>query len=293
MRSKRTGWLLLSPTLIILGVMGMLPFFYVIYVGFFNWVVFAAEEVRFVFAGINNYRQVVFDPDFLGSLVRTLEFSLITVTAELVLGFLLANTLVKDFPLKGVFRTIHSLPLMVAPIAVGVIWRLLMIPGLGLLPYYFKDLFGIDWNIGKYGEQAFGTIVLMDIWHWTPFVTLVMLAGLSSMPREPVEQAQVDGASRWQIIRYLTIPMIMPLILTVVFIRLMDTLRIVDEVLMLTGGGPGVATRFAGVHLSIAVFAKTDYGYGSAMSLVVLYFTIVLCWALYTVLTQLRRQQQR
>ena len=273
--------------------MGMLPFVYVLYVGFFNWVVFAAEEVRFVFAGINNYRQLVFDPDFLGALARTVNFSLLTVSVELVLGFLLANTLVKDFPLKGFFRTVHSLPLMVAPIAVGVIWRLLLIPGLGLLPYYFKELFGIDWNIGKYGEQAFATVVLMDIWHWTPFVTLVMLAGLSSMPREPVEQAQVDGASRLQIIRYLTIPMIMPLILTVVFIRVMDTLRIVDEVLMLTGGGPGVATRFAGVHLSIAVFAKTDYGYGSAMSMLMLYFTIGLCWALYTVLTQLRRQQQR
>jgi multiple sugar transport system permease protein len=292
MRSKRTGWLLLSPTLIILGVMGLLPFFYVLYVGFFHWVVFAAEQARFVFAGIGNYRELVFDPDFLGSLARTIHFSLLTVSIELVLGFLLANTLVKDFPLKGFFRTVHSLPLMVAPIAVGVIWRLLMIPGLGLLPYYFKDLFGIDWNIGKYGDQAFATTVLMDIWHWTPFVTLVMLAGLSSMPREPVEQAQVDGASRWQIIRYLTIPMIMPLILTVIFIRLMDTLRIVDEVLMLTGGGPGVATRFAGIHLSIAVFAKTDYGYGSAMSLIVLYFTMVFCWALYTVLTQLRRQQR-
>jgi len=293
MRSKRTGWFLLSPTLIILGVMGLLPFFYVLYVGFFNWVMFATDQARFVFAGINNYRQLVFDTEFLGALARTIHFSLLTVSIELVLGFLLANTLVKDFPLKGFFRTVHSLPLMVAPIAVGVIWRLLLIPGLGLLPHYFQNWFGIDLNIGKYADQAFFATVVMDIWHWTPFVTLVMLAGLSSMPREPVEQAMVDGASRWQIIRHLTIPMMMPLILTVIFIRLMDALRIVDEVLMLTGGGPGVATRFAGVHLSIAVFAKTDYGYGSAMSMLMLYFTIVLCWALYTVLTQLRRQQQR
>lgn len=293
MRSKRTGWLLLSPTLIILGVMGLLPFFYVLYVGFFNWVMFATDQARFVFAGINNYRQLVFDTEFLGALARTIHFSILTVSIELVLGFLLANTLVKDFPLKGFFRTVHSLPLMVAPIAVGVIWRLLLIPGLGLLPYYFQNWFGIDLNIGKYADQAFFTTVVMDIWHWTPFVTLVMLAGLSSMPREPVEQAMVDGASRWQIVRHLTIPMMMPLILTVIFIRLMDALRVVDEVLMLTGGGPGVATRFAGVHLAIAVFAKTDYGYGSAMSMLMLYFTIVLCWALYTVLTQLRRQQQR
>ncbi len=172
--------------------------------------------------------------------------------------------------------------------------EILLIPGFGLVPYYLQEWFGLDFNIGRYADQATFATVVMDIWHWTPFVTLVMLAGLSSMPREPVEQAMVDGANRWQIIRHLTIPMMMPLILTVLFIRIMDALRVVDEVFTLTnGGGPGMANRTIGIHLYISVFAKTDYGYGSAMSMVTLYFTIVLCWALYTTLTQLRKQQQR
>ena len=107
----------------------------------------------------------------------------------------------------------------------------------------------------------------MDIWHWTPLVTLTLLAALASMPKEPFEQAQIDGANRFQIFWYITLPMMKPAILATVFIRMMDALRIVDEVWMLTGGGPGAATRYVGLYIWRVVFPKTDYGYGSAMSL--------------------------
>ena len=130
----------------------------------------------------------------------------------------------------------------------------------------------------------------MDIWHWTPFVTLTLLAGLTAVPKEPLEQAMVDGANKWQVYRYLTIPMMMPVILTTTFIRIMDALRIVDEVFMLTGGGPGNSTRFIGLYIWQVVFPKTDYGYGSAMSLLTLYFTLVLCWLLFIAITQVGKQ---
>lgn len=291
MRSNRTGWGFLTPTLIILGIMGLLPFFYALYVGFFDWNVFSASGTL-EFAGANNYRRLVFDEDFLGVMGRTLLFTTLAVGIELILGFLLANTLIRNFRGKTFFRTIHALPLMVAPIAVGATWRLLTIPGLGLAPYYLDKWFGIDYNIGRYADHAFVTTLLMDIWHWTPFVTLVMLAGLSAIPKEPLEQALVDGANRWQTLRYLTIPLMMPVILTTVFIRVMDALRIVDEVFLLTGGGPGNATRYVGIHIWRVVFPRTDYGYGSAMSLLVLYFTIVLCWLLFIGLAQVGRQRE-
>lgn len=291
MRSNRTGWGFLTPTLIILGIVGLLPFLYVLYVGFFDWNVFSASGTL-EFAGANNYRRLVFDEDFLGALGRTLLFTTLAVGLELILGFLLAQTLLKEFRGKTFFRTIHALPLMVAPIAVGATWRLLTIPGFGLAPYYLDRLFGIDYNIGRYADHAFMTTLLMDIWHWTPFVTLVMLAGLSAIPKEPLEQALVDGANRWQVFRYLTIPLMMPVILTTVFIRVMDALRIVDEVFLLTGGGPGNATRYVGIHIWRVVFPRTDYGYGSAMSLLVLYFTIVLCWLLFIGLAQVGRQKE-
>ena len=289
MRSARVGWALLTPTLVILTITGLLPFFYVVYVGFFDWNP-ASVQTGLVYAGANNYRRLVFDAEFLGSLARTLNFALWAVGSQMLLGFGLAQLLVRDFPGKTFFRIIHTLPLMVAPIAVGATWRLLTIPGFGPAPHYLDQWFDFNYNIGRFAQHAFVTTVLMDIWHWTPFVTLTMLAGLSALPKEPLEQALVDGASRLQVFRYVTLPMIMPVLLTTVFIRLMDALRVVDEVFMLTGGGPGSATRYTGIHIWRVVFPKTDYGYGSAMSLLVLYFTIVLCWLLFIAITQGNKQ---
>ena len=284
MWSNRTGWILLSPTLVILTITGLLPFFYVLYVGFFDWNVFAATP-NLIYAGANNYRRLVFDPEFLNSMRVTLKFAGWAVTSELILGFLFAQLLTRDFRGKAFFRTIHALPIMIAPIAVGATWRLMVIPGFGPVPFFLDRWFEIEYNIGTFANHAFATTVLMDIWHWTPLVTLTMLAGLSAMPKEPFEAAVVDGANRWQLFRWLTLPMMMPIVLTITFIRIMDALRIVDEVWMLTGGGPGSATRYAGIHIWRAVFPKTDYGYGSAMSLLVLYFTVILCWLLFIAMT--------
>jgi len=291
MRSTRLPWLLLSPTLIILIITGLLPFFYVLYVGFHDWNIFSATG-EMSYSGANNYRKLVFDQDFLDSLWATIQFTFWAVASEMVLGFFLANTLLQDFRGKAFFRMIHSLPLMVAPIAVGAIWRLLNIPGFGPVPYYLDQWFGFEYQMGAYRSHAFITTVLMDIWHWTPFVTLTLLAGLTAMPREPMEQAMVDGANRWQVFRHLTIPMMMPVLLTTLFIRIMDALRIVDEVFMLTGGGPGTATRYIGIHIYRIIFPKTEYGYGSAMSLLTLYFTIVLCWLLFIAMANVGKQKE-
>jgi multiple sugar transport system permease protein len=283
------GWSLLTPSLVVLGIFGLLPFFYVIYVSFFNYNVFSAER-GMKWAGADNFRKLVFDPEFLTSVGKTLTFAATVVTIELVLGFLLANTLLKDFRGKTIFRTIHALPLMVAPIAVGAVWRLLTIPDVGLLPYYLDRWFDYQYQIGRYASQAYWTTVFMDVWHWTPFVTLTMLAGLTALPKEPMEQALVDGANRFQVLRFLTIPLMMPIIITTVFIRLMDALRIVEEVYMVTGGGPANATRYLGILIWRVVFPQTNYGYGSAMSLVVLYMTIVLSWILFLVMSRIGRQ---
>jgi len=288
MKSNRIAWGLLAPTLLVLGFAGLLPFFYVVYVGFFNWNVFS-RVAGLVYAGADNYRRLVFDADFLASIWRSVRFTFWAVSIEMILGMVLAQSLMRDFKGKGFFRAVYALPLTVAPIAVGATWRLLTMPGMGPLPYYLKQI-GFDYNLGRYPAHAFATTVLMDVWHWTPFVTLTFLAGLTALPKEPFEQAMVDGANRWQILRHLTLPMLRPVILTALFLRIMDALRIVDEVFMLTGGGPGMHTHYVGIFVWRVVFPKTDYGYGSAMSVLLLYFTIVLCWLLLTSITQARRE---
>jgi len=282
-RNGKIAWGLLSPMLLILFIVGVLPFIYVLYLGFCQWNVFAqVSKIKWVWGA--NYRRLVFDSDFLSALGRGIKFTLWTVSIEMVLGFLLAQLFMKPFRGKNFFRAIYSLPLTVAPIAIGATWRLMTIPGFGIIPYLFSKL-GFDYNIAYKANQAFFSTVALDVWHWTPFVTLTLLAGLTALPKEPFEQAQIDGASNWQMLWYITLPLLYPVLTTTLFIRIMDALRIVDEVWMLTGGGPGTATRYVGIHIWREVFPKTDYGYGAAMSTLVLYFTIVLSWLLFTIIT--------
>lgn len=291
MRSNRTGWLMLAPTLAILGTFGILPFIYVVYVAFHRWNPFGASP-DMVFNGAQNFRRLVFDAEFLTSVLYTLEFAFFAVGSEVVLGYFLAQLLMKDFPGKSIFRTVHTLPLIVAPIVVGSVWRLMTTPSIGIIPFYLNKFFGYDMNMGRDAGTAFLMTVIMDVWHWTPLVTLTLLAALLALPRDPFEQAEIDGANRRQIFWHITLPMIKPAILATVFIRMMDALRTVDEVWMLTGGGPGAATRYVGLHIWKVVFPKTDYGYGSAISIIVLYLTLVMCWILYVALVAPRPKKE-
>jgi multiple sugar transport system permease protein len=288
MRRNRTAWFFISPSLLILFIVGLVPFLYILYVGFFDWNAFSADR-GLHYAGLENYRRLVFDKPYLKSLQLTIKFAAYAILSQLIIGYFLANLLTLDFPGKSIFRIIHTIPLMVAPLAVGATWRLLTIPGFGPVSFYLDRWFDFDYRISAFPDQAFWTTVTMDIWHWTPFVTLTMLAGLVSLPQEPLEQALVDGANRMQVFWYIKLPLLRPIILSTVFIRLMDALRTVDEVWMLTGGGPGSSTRYTGLYIWRIVFPKTDYGYGSAMSLLTLYFTIVISWLLYTAIGQQRR----
>ena len=162
---------MLTPTLVILAIVGFLPFIYVLVIGFFDWNAFS-NQLGMQWAGVNNYRRLVFDEAFLDSLWRTGLFAFAAVGIEMVLGFLLAQTLVKSFPGRTIFRTIYVLPLIIAPIAVGATWRLLTIPGFGPIPYFLDKWFDIDFRLATYANQAFMTVIFMDVWHWTPFVTL-------------------------------------------------------------------------------------------------------------------------
>jgi multiple sugar transport system permease protein len=291
MKRNGFGWLLLAPTLVLLGLFGVFPFIYVVWVSFHEWNPFAANPEK-VFNWASNYRTLVFDRGFIASLGVTLAFVFFAVSSQVILGYLLAQAFMRDFPGKAFFRTIHTLPLIMAPIIVGSVWKLMTTPSIGVIPYMLKTTVGFDLNIGTSALAAFVITVIMDVWHWTPLVTLSLIAALVSLPPDPFEQAQIDGADKWQIFRHITLPMITPALIATVFIRLMDAMRTVDEVLMLTGGGPGSATRFLGVHIFKEVFPRTNYGYGSAVSVIVLYLTIVICWLLYVSLIAPRTKRK-
>ena len=143
MRSNKVGWLLLAPTLAILGIFGILPFIYVLYLSFHQWNPFAANPDK-IFIWGDNFRRLVFDQEFLLSLWVTLKFGFFAVFSEIVIGYLLAQLFMREFPGRGFFRTIHTLPLIVAPIVVGSVWRLMTTPSVGIIPYYLNAWFGID-----------------------------------------------------------------------------------------------------------------------------------------------------
>lgn len=285
--SQYKAWGLLTPTLAVLFFIGLVPFVYVLYLSFLKYNIWSAQGITF--AGVNNFRELMFDSSFMHSLRLGLMFVGITCAAEMILGLAIALFLTKEFVGKGVVRTILALPLAIAPITIGSVWVLITNPDVGPLPYVLGK-FGINYNIGVNASQAFLTVILMDLWHWTPFVTLTLLAGLTSFPREPFEAARVDGANKWQILRYVTLPLLTPVVLTTLFIRIMDAFRIFDEVWMLTSGGPGTATRFVSIDVVRRVLVSTDYGYGSAMSVFLLYLTIVMCWLLLNIISTARRQ---
>ena len=277
-RSRRQAtWGMLSPTFAILVLLGIVSFFVALWLGVFQWN--AISPIGRVFTGLNNYRQLVVDQDFLSALGRGFIFVAITLLIQLPLGYGIAVLLQRTSIGRGIARTMLTLPLMIAPLAIGVIWILLTTPGIGPLPDWLEAL-GFNYNIGLSGGQAFATIVAMEVWQWTPFVTLVMLAGLVSLPQDPFDAARIDGASSVQVLRYITLPLLKPVILVVLFIRIMDAFRIFDQVWVLTAGGPGSATRFASIHLVRTILAMQEWGYGAAMTILLLFLTIIMCWLL-------------
>ena len=164
MRSNRLGWILLAPTLLILGLFGVVPFIYIVWLSFHQWNP-AAVNPEIVFIGADNFRRLVFDAGFLSSLGVTLTFVFFAVVSELIIGYFLAQAFMKEFPGKAFFRTIHTLPLIMAPIIVGSVWKLMTTPSIGIIPHLLDSWFGFELNIGQSAVAAFTVVVIMDIWH--------------------------------------------------------------------------------------------------------------------------------
>jgi len=282
-RTELKGWGFLSPTLIILGFVGIFPFVYVLYLSLFYYNVFSLRGM--VYVGIGNFRKLMNDPKFMDALSKGLLFVVVTCSVEITLGLFIALLLSRKFVGRGILRTILVLPLAMAPIAIGSMWILITRPAIGPMSYWLNKL-GMSYDISESALQAFLTTVIMDVWHWTPFVILTFLAGLTSLPQEPLEAAKIDGAGSWKTLRYVTLPLLKPVLVTIIFIRIMDTFRIYDEVWALTTGGPGTATKYVSIYLVRLVLAQNEYGYGAGMSVFLLYLTIVMCWLLLNLITR-------
>ena len=269
-REGRTALLMLAPALGFLGLMTAITLSYLVWTSMLR-------EVRGVerFVGLGNYASVAGDPALWDALARSVVFVVVAVGAEIILGLGLAMLLRQSVRGAGVARSAIIVPMMVAPVVAGLIWRTLYDPSFGTLNY-FMSMVGVEgpaW-LGS-ASLALPALIIVDIWQWTPFVFLVLLAGLSSLPDEPVEAALVDGAGSWQVLRYVTLPALMPIIDLVVLIRALDALKTFDTIYTLTQGGPGRATETIVYYDYLTGFRWFEFGKASAIAVLLLVMTIV------------------
>lgn len=240
------------------------------------------------FVGAGNYLKLLVDPYFRSSFLKTLFFSVSSVTVELALGMGLALALNRELKGKNILSTILLFPVMMTPVAVGLIWRFMLNSEVGIINYglTLAGIQGRAW-LAVPGLAMF-TAIATDVWISTPFVFLVLSAGLAGLPAEPYEAARIDGATRWQVFRYITLPLLSPALVTVALIRFIDTMKAFDLVYALTQGGPGTATELINIRIYKEAFLLTNLGYASAMSVALLLIILVIAYFLYR---RLQRQE--
>ena len=275
--------LFLAPAVIFLLVILVGPFFYMVGVSFTD-LSYALPGRDGNFVGFDNYRHLMRnDPIFWRSFLLTFEFVFGVVTVEFIAGFALALFLFHHVQRRRFVLTLILIPMMLAPVAVGFMWKLIIQGDFGMLTYYMRQIGVLDLRTALLSDPALvlPTIMAIDVWEWTPFVTLVILAGLLSLPREPFEAAVMDGARPWQVFRDVTLPLLRPIIALVMLLRGIDAFKEFDKVYILTGGGPGTATELLSIYTWRLNFKNWDLGYGAVSAFMVYLVVLILCAVFY------------
>jgi multiple sugar transport system permease protein len=278
--------LLLLPSVGLLLLILVGPFFYMVWTSFTD-LSYAIPGRDGNFVGFDNFRRLMRDdPIFWDSFFLTLKFVFWVVTLEFLIGFALALLLFHAVQNRRFVVTLLLVPMMLAPVAVGLIWKLLVQGDFGMVAYYLRLVGLIDIRTALLSNAGLvlPTIMAIDIWQWTPFVTLVMLSGLMSLPREPFEAAVMDGARPIQVFRDVTLPILRPIIALVLLLRSIEAFKEFDKVFILTGGGPGTATELLSIYTYRVNFKSWDLGYGATCAFMVYLVVLILCSILYKAL---------
>jgi multiple sugar transport system permease protein len=251
------------------------PLAFNVYMSFQSWFVSSATPPKFV--GLQNFLEILGkDPRFWNSMWITTQFTLVTVGLELALGMAIALYLHKEFVGRGIVRTVMLLPMVSTPVAVALIWVIMFNPSLGILNYLLS-LIGVKpilW-LG-HPRTALPSLIFMDVWKWTPFMVLILHSGLQSLPLTPFEAALIDGASRWQTFRYITLPLLRPTVAVALIFRTMDSLKTFDTIYVMTEGGPNNATEILNLYVFSAGFKYFHIGYAAALAVILLVFVLAV-----------------
>ncbi len=229
-----------------------------------------------VFVGLEWFRSIMRDPDLHGALLRQLIYSLCVLLVQIPLGVGLALSMPSKGWKSSAALVVLSMPLLIPWNVVGTIWQIFGRADIGLGGYAL-NLMGVDYNYASHTGDAWLTVLLMDVWHWTPLVALLGFAGLRSIPDAYYQAAQIDGASRWAVFRYIQLPKMRGVLMIAVLLRFMDSFMIYTEPFVLTGGGPGNSTTFLSQYLTQKAVGQFDLGPAAAFSLI--YFLIILLFS--------------
>jgi multiple sugar transport system permease protein len=273
-RRRRNYYLFIAPALVVVGAVIVFPWLFTLWMSAFDWKIGSAAH----FVGFGNYATLATNQRFLESILHTFYFTALAVAAPLVLGTAAAMIFHREFPFRGVLRGVFIMPMMATPVAVALVWTMMFHPQQGVLNYLLS-LAGLPPSLWVYSPTlVIPSLVLVEVWHWTPLVMLIVLGGLAALPTEPYESARLDGATEWQLFRYITLPLVAPFIVVAAVIRTIDALKTFDTIYVITGGGPGTASETINLYLYLQAFAF--YNIGTASAVVVVFFVIVLALAL-------------
>lgn len=271
-------WPWLAPLIIVLAVFTLFPFFYNIYLSFHE---FHSFRRTLVFQGLDNWEKLFSDGRMWRSFFVTLVYSAVCLSVQLVLGFAIALLIDAPSRVFGVIRSLLLLPLVIPPAVAGMMFLLMEDSQFGVLSWALSivGLLPPETPILGSSSTALLGVMLADIWQWTPFMTLILLAGLRALPREPFEAAALDGARFRHVLFRLTLPMMRRVIAVAVLIRAIDLFRVFDYVFVMTSGGPGTATQTLSYYTWKQSFAFVKWGYGATLSLFAMIFLIVVAHA--------------
>jgi multiple sugar transport system permease protein len=276
LREKEPLFFLL-PGLIALLAIVIAPLVYSLFMTFHDYILITQRPP--VFNGINNLIRMVQDERFLNSVKVTTFFSLGALLLELLLGLAITVLLTFETKVTPYIRTIFIMIVVTPYIVVGYIWKILLNAQYSPINYLLNITLGFPKNFEWISntQMVIPSLILVDAWQWTPFVVIVLLAGIYAVPLEPQEAAKIDGASYWQILRHIIFPLIRPLVLVVLLIRFMDTIKLFDLIYILTRGGPGTASETISFYTYIMGFKFFDIGYSSAMSWTTVIVVEIIC----------------
>lgn len=276
--NRLSPYMFMGPAVIIMAIALLYPLGYMIWGSFRDWnpsqTIGEAE-----FVGLKNYITLWGDPNFHESLWVTLKFAFICVSVEMVIGVGLALLLDREIRGMSLLRTMFILPMMIAPVVVGLMWRYMYHPTVGTFNRFLKDLGfeGVDWL----GQHALMSVIIADIWQWTPFIFILALAALQSLPRSAIEAAKIDGATAWQQIIYIKLPLMMPVLIVTGLLRLIDAFKVLEVILVLTEGGPGLSTEILALRISRTATEFRELGVAAAMSNYLLMLLMLLTVAMF------------